>query len=530
MVSPAWVLSPAGPAKLDLKSLSLSRPPPVEWGGGCLQVELLARKILNNPIEIQVGGRSVVNPDIDQRVEIRRDEDHFLRLLELLGEWYEQGKVLVFVHSQDKCDTIFRDLLKSGYPCLSLHGGKEQSDRESTISDFKSNVCNVLIATSVAARGLDVKDLNLVVNYDVPNHYEDYVHRVGRTGRAGKAGTAITFITPEDEKYAPDLVRALTESSRPVPADLQQIAQAFEAKRKEGLVQTHGSGYGGTGFKFDSEEAAEKKAERKAKAKEYGMHEDQDDVFSSSDEEEDSIRLVQGPASSLSMATTAASLAAAVARAGALVAGGAPGGAASAAAAAAAATAAAISKQVQAGSYVSTGSTLAVSQANSNPMIAAAQAAAAQIAAHQSQAAGVLSTNLSSSALSQAQQKAAAYAASLGGGAGGTAGGEMEQHFESELEINDFPQQARWKVTHRDSLSQICEFTGAAITTRGQYYAPKTNPPIGERKLYLLIEGPTESVVRRAKQEIKTVLEATMDHMTNLPGHRNQAAGRYSIM
>ena len=69
-----------------------------------------------------------------------------------------------------------------GYPCLSLHGGKDQLDRESTIKDFKTDVCNLLVATSVAARGLDVKDLKLVVNYVVPNHHEDYVHRVGRTG------------------------------------------------------------------------------------------------------------------------------------------------------------------------------------------------------------------------------------------------------------------------------------------------------------------------------------------------------------
>lgn len=66
---------------------------------------------------------------------------------------------------------------QAGYPCLSLHGGKDQSDRESTIADFKSSVCNILVATSVAARGLDVKELVLVVNYDVPNHHEDYVHR-----------------------------------------------------------------------------------------------------------------------------------------------------------------------------------------------------------------------------------------------------------------------------------------------------------------------------------------------------------------
>jgi len=68
------------------------------------------------------------------------------------------------------------------YACLSLHGGKDQMDRESTIHDFKTDVCNLLIATSVAARGLDVKDLIVVVNYDPPNHHEEYIHRVGRTG------------------------------------------------------------------------------------------------------------------------------------------------------------------------------------------------------------------------------------------------------------------------------------------------------------------------------------------------------------
>ena len=86
---------------------------------------------------------------------------------------------------------------------MSLHGGKDQSDRESTITDFKSDVCNVLVATSVAARGLDVRDLHLVVNYDVPNHHEDYVHRVGRTGRAGNKGTAVTFIAPGRTKSYP---------------------------------------------------------------------------------------------------------------------------------------------------------------------------------------------------------------------------------------------------------------------------------------------------------------------------------------
>jgi len=125
------------------------------------QVEMLARKLLHDPIEILVGGRSVVNADITQFVEIRSSEDRLLRTLEILGQWSDKGKVLIFVNSQESCDTLFRDLLRQGYPCLSLHGGKDQNDRESTISDFKGNVCNLLIATSVAARGLDVRDLVL---------------------------------------------------------------------------------------------------------------------------------------------------------------------------------------------------------------------------------------------------------------------------------------------------------------------------------------------------------------------------------
>jgi ATP-dependent RNA helicase DDX46/PRP5 len=187
------------------------------------QVEILACKVLTKPVEIQVGGRSVVNKDITQLVEVRLDNERFFRLLELLGEWYVKGKILVFVHSQDKCDSLLKDLFQHGYPCLSLHGGKDQTDRESTIADFKSNVCSLLIATSVAARGLDVKELELVVNYDVTNHYEDYAHRVGRTGRAGRKGFAVTFISEEEKRYAPDLVKALELSQQAVPQDLKAL-------------------------------------------------------------------------------------------------------------------------------------------------------------------------------------------------------------------------------------------------------------------------------------------------------------------
>ncbi len=146
-------------------------------------------------------------PEITQIVEIREEKDKFLRLLELLGELYvddDDVRSLIFVERQEKADDLLRELLRKGYGCMSLHGGKDQIDRDSTLADFKIGVCPVLIATSVAARGLDVKQLKLVVNYGrAPNHLEDYVHRAGRTGRAGNTGTAVTFITPEQGELCP---------------------------------------------------------------------------------------------------------------------------------------------------------------------------------------------------------------------------------------------------------------------------------------------------------------------------------------
>lgn len=141
------------------------------------QMEALARRILKKPIEVIVGGRSVVCKDVEQHVAILEDEAKFFKLLELLGIYQENGSIIVFVDKQENADTLLRDLMKASYPCMSLHGGIDQFDRDSTILDFKSGKVRLLIATSVAARGLDVKDLILVVNYDVPNHYEDYVHR-----------------------------------------------------------------------------------------------------------------------------------------------------------------------------------------------------------------------------------------------------------------------------------------------------------------------------------------------------------------
>ena len=234
------------------------------------QMESLARKTLVKPVEIVVGGRSVVAPEITQIVEVRPEELKFIRLLELLGEMYseeknEDDRALIFVDRQESADGLLKDLMRKGYPCMSIHGGKDQIDRDSTIEDFKAGVIPIMIATSVAARGLDVKQLKLVVNFDAPNHLEDYVHRAGRTGRAGNTGTAVTFITPEQERYSLDIAKALRQSGQEVPEELQKLVDTFVTKVKEGKEKVSGSGFGGKGLeRLDQERDAARARERKS--------------------------------------------------------------------------------------------------------------------------------------------------------------------------------------------------------------------------------------------------------------------------
>lgn len=245
------------------------------------QMEALARRILKKPIEVQVGGRSVVCKDVEQNVAVLDEEAKFFKLLELLGHYQEHGSIIVFVDKQENADILLKDLMKASYNCMSLHGGIDQFDRDSTILDFKSGRVKLLIATSVAARGLDVKQLILVVNYDCPNHYEDYVHRCGRTGRAGNKGFAWTFLTSDQGRYAGEILRAVELSGATVPNDLRQLWDQYKALQEaEGKKVHTGGGFSGKGFKFDEQEANAVKESKKMQKAALGIQD-------SDDEEED---------------------------------------------------------------------------------------------------------------------------------------------------------------------------------------------------------------------------------------------------
>ena len=264
------------------------------------QIENLAKKILHSPIEIVVGNRGQTCSNIEQFVEVLHNpEDKFMRLMELLGQQYDKGSILIFVDKQLEADELFKELYKVGYKALVLHGGQDQTDREFTIQDFKNEVRSIMVATSVCARGLDIKHIKVVINYVCPNHTEDYVHRVGRTGRAGNKGTAYTFITDEECQFAADLIRALENSNNPVPDELRKLDEEYQQKVLDGEIERKKGnlGFQGKGFEFNESENNKLKEFRKELSKTYGLggepgddNEDEMDVVKSAQQREEERR------------------------------------------------------------------------------------------------------------------------------------------------------------------------------------------------------------------------------------------------
>ena len=172
----------------------------------------VARKYLNNPVRIEIG--SVLKPA--ENVELRTfevDSDKKQELLEhLLGS--EEGSFLVFVRTKHGADRVARRLAKGGFSATQIHGDRTQSQRNQALRSFSEGRHRVLVATDVAARGIDVAHVAHVVNFDLPKVAEDFVHRVGRTGRASAHGVASTFAVPSERGDLRKIERTLSISMK----------------------------------------------------------------------------------------------------------------------------------------------------------------------------------------------------------------------------------------------------------------------------------------------------------------------------
>ncbi|EFR05021.1 ATP-dependent RNA helicase DBP2 [Nannizzia gypsea CBS 118893] len=191
-------------------------------------VRQLANDFLQDYIQVYIGSQDLsANHRITQIVEVVSEfekRDRMIKHLERIME-DKKSKVLIFTGTKRVADDITRFLRQDGWPALSIHGDKQQNERDWVLNEFKTGKSPIMVATDVASRGIDVRDITHVLNHDYPNNSEDYVHRIGRTGRAGANGTAITLFTTENAKQARDLVKILTESKQQIDPRLAEMAR-----------------------------------------------------------------------------------------------------------------------------------------------------------------------------------------------------------------------------------------------------------------------------------------------------------------
>jgi ATP-dependent RNA helicase RhlE len=201
----------------------------------------IASTYLRNPIRIEVSPPGKAADKVTQEVHYIAKAEKTALLQELLAK-HKGERALVFGRTKHGSEKLMKTLVKAGFDAASIHGNKSQGQRDRAIAGFKSGQVNVLVATDVAARGLDIPDVKHVYNYDLPNVPENYVHRIGRTARAGKDGAAIAFCAP-DEMSEMIAIQKVMKIRIPVASGRPWEAREIPDKPK----QTRGRGRGGAG-------------------------------------------------------------------------------------------------------------------------------------------------------------------------------------------------------------------------------------------------------------------------------------------
>ncbi|GFO44189.1 ATP-dependent RNA helicase ddx53 [Plakobranchus ocellatus] len=208
-------------------------------------VQEMADRYMTDPYKVFVGTLDLAAVhSVGQTVELVEEYEKKSMLMDFIHQMAPDEKVIVFVGKKIIADDVSSDLAMNDIICQCIHGDREQCDREAALEEFKDSSVKILVATDVASRGLDVKDITHVINYDFPRHIEEYVHRIGRTGRAGRSGTAITFVTRQDWKHAQNLIDIMAEANQEIPDDLLAMAERYSAFKRR---QDSEGGFGGRG-------------------------------------------------------------------------------------------------------------------------------------------------------------------------------------------------------------------------------------------------------------------------------------------
>src|SRR3954471_1126019 len=201
------------------------------------EIRNLAKSFVKDPVNVQVTPRNATAEKVEQSA-YRVPKDHKRHLLAHLiieGNWHQ---VLVFTRTKHGANRLTQQLERAGITAMAIHGNKSQNARVKALQDFKENRITALVATEVAARGLDIKELPHVVNYELPNVPEDYVHRIGRTARAGSTGSAVSLVSPDELSYLRDIEKLLKQKI--------EFVEAPQFEIKEGTHPTSAERDGGS--------------------------------------------------------------------------------------------------------------------------------------------------------------------------------------------------------------------------------------------------------------------------------------------
>jgi len=200
------------------------------------EVQSLAVDFMWRPVKCTVGSEGLsAARSVSQTVEVIDPKEKDARLDAVLRKYHasRKNRVLIFVLYKKEAERVEQLLQRRGWECAGIHGDKSQADRTKAVQRFKDGKCPLLIATDVAARGLDIPDVEYVINYTFPLTSEDYVHRIGRTGRAGKTGCSHTFFTFHDKARAGELQNLLRKGGQPVPEELLSFGSTVKKKESK---------------------------------------------------------------------------------------------------------------------------------------------------------------------------------------------------------------------------------------------------------------------------------------------------------